>query len=175
MESGFRRALLFSLYKVFSRKPCFAKLLEALGSPQSRRSGAEATNAKSKAKFLRIAFLERTVSFDSTGNAIGRGSHLEFGLGIDFPQASEKGLDEPQIVSFKVGVATIYFRDVIPSNLNSKVPQLFFLVLLSLITAIGIQPVARLLGGTAGFGQAFQIACLLISFSFVLVASSCRV
>jgi uncharacterized membrane protein YhdT len=56
-------------------------------------------------------------------------------------------------------------------NLNSKVPQLFFLVLLSLIIAVCIQPVARrLLGGTAGFGQAFQIACLLISFSFVLVS-----
>jgi hypothetical protein len=162
--------LLLTLYKMFFGASCVAKLSAAAKGLKSIQPGPKAQHEASKPRFLRLAVLEKqqTVSLDASGKIIGRGSEWGIALGIDFPQASGKDLDEPQIVSFKIGVATIYFGDVIPSSFNSKVPQLFFLILLSMIIAVCIHPVAKLLGGTASFAQAFQIICLLLSFSLVL-------
>jgi hypothetical protein len=162
--------LLLALYKMLFGTSCYAKLEGAAKGLDSIGPRPTPQHEEAKPQFLHLAFLDRqeTVSQDPSGKIMRHSSGWSIGLGIEFPQASVKTLDEPQIASFKIGGFTIYFGNVVPSSFDAKAPQLFFLISLCVIIAVCIHLAAKLLGGTASLVQAFQVICLAVSFSLVL-------
>jgi hypothetical protein len=75
---------------------------------------------------------------------VGLRWELAAGIGINYPELPEKGLDQPQIVQFSMGPGLVTIRDVVPSKIGSKVAGLLILNLYLYSIALCLFPAVRI-------------------------------
>lgn len=160
--------LTYGGYKLIFKTGPFSKFVGKIDTKPGKEK-KERNAMVSKPRILQIATRIYTKSVSSDGNVVSTGTRREISPlpSFVFPEAKEKGMEEPQVIIFQVGFFNVVWAGIVPEDLSTKTALTIHVLLYVFICVLCLYPAASLLGAKITFGETFNYTVFLFSSGFL--------